>query len=202
MGTAKALLSILLVHTFNLRSRCKVRSSLWSVTLHLGRWVTLDHPHACPSFPSPDVPCQDLLANLDAFFAEPTPQLLHKLQGPCPGLSLTPSRRTPSRAMSSCSTASETNCKRVTHRSLSCRVATLLVRLPPPHIPRHHSTTPHQVVIWLPRLRFELHIYTLKRKLEEKCLFGFLLPALRCVDRLLRGCLEKLDILMDTQNTQ
>jgi hypothetical protein len=129
-------------------------------------------PSRLPSFPSPDVPCQDSLANLDAFFAEPTPQLLHKLQGPCPGLSLTPSRRTPSRAMSSCSTASETNCKRVTHRSLSCRVATLLVRLPPLHIPRHHSTTPHQVVIWLPRLRFELHI-PLKGNSRRSVCLGF-----------------------------
>ena len=42
----------------------------------------------------------------------------------------------------------------------------------------------------------------LKRKLEEKCLFGFLLPALRFVDRYFGGGLEKLDILMDTQNTQ
>lgn len=112
-------------------------------------------------FPSRYVPstCQDLLANFDDFFTEPTPQLLHKPQGPCLGPLSTPSRRIPSRAMSSCSTPFETNCKRVTHRSLSCRVATLLVRLPPLHIPRHHSTTPHQVVIWLPRLRFELHIY-------------------------------------------
>lgn len=161
-GTSKALLRTLLVHTFNLRSRCKVRSSLWSVTLHLGRRVTLDRPHASRSFLPQTlflVPVQDSAANFVIFFTEPTPQLLHKLQAPCPGLSSTLSRRTLSRAMSSCSTAFETNCKRVTHRSLSCRVAILLVRLPPLHIPRHHSTTPRQVVIWLPRLRSELHIY-------------------------------------------
>ena len=129
---------------------------------------------------------QESVANRETFFAEPTLQLLHKLQAPCPGLSLTPSRRTPSRAMSSYSTVSETNCKRVTHRSLSCRVATLLVRLPPLHIPPHHSTVPHQVVIWLPHLKFE-RIYPqnipLKRKLEEKCLFGFLYSKLHCMDR-------------------
>ena len=53
MGTSKALLGLLLVHTFRLRSRCKVRSSLWSVTLHLGRRVTLDYPHAYPPSPPP-----------------------------------------------------------------------------------------------------------------------------------------------------
>lgn len=55
----------------------------------------------------------------------PMPALAFKPPAPCRGLSSLRSRRTPSRAMSSCSTVSATNCLHGTRRSLSCPAATL-----------------------------------------------------------------------------
>jgi metacaspase-1 len=63
---------------------------------------------------------------------EPTRLSPPRQRAPCPGPSSRPSRRTRSRAMSSCSIASATSCRPATPRSLSSLVAILSVSLPLP----------------------------------------------------------------------
>jgi len=115
------------------------RDSLYmAAASYLERRVTLDHlANPPPPSPlSPFLPPPFSIAPHHITFDMPTltyitvpmPRLLRKLPEPCLGRSLQPSRRTLSRAMSSCSTAFATSCRPVTPRSHSFLVVTRLVR--------------------------------------------------------------------------
>ena len=100
------------------------------VTLRLGRRVTLDRfcgggVFSLSQHKSPHIPTVSILTR----GPERMPPLLPRLRAPCHGPSSRLSRKTRSRATSSCSTASATNWPHATVRDLNSLAATLLVSL-------------------------------------------------------------------------
>lgn len=118
------------VHYLSFTNALDQSTAMSAVALHLGRRVTFERfSDRRFSFHFSSIITYHVryLGSrlLTSWTVGPTRLLPHKPPAPCHGRSSPPSRRTPSKATYSCSTASATSWPRGTPRSLSCRVVTL-----------------------------------------------------------------------------